>query len=480
LARAAGGCAKALRAASGQEQASQIARFHCSNFMRLMKEAPALSLDVANTGLGQEDFLPRVLQAIGPEMRQGVSQALLEKIVTSSLERWTACYKPGSQGPSDEVVDGLAMLVASSFPGACPKLLAWTVSEDSNFYCLALRIHQMLPLRMGAERSLSWAQLLLDGLLLVRGEAEAGRADCQTASCITVLLAACPPECVGPWVQRALSPLLVRCKSSSALWTLARRLCRALSGPARAGLAEVANAAEDVLRPETYAACGLLGYMQRLRCLAELVQSGYFEQEKLKAISGELQVLLASERVPVRVRTEVWAVHAECCLRRGEVADAAADFRVSVRYAIKHLASVDAAGARVASALSRVPGAHLTGSGTAAIKGLCSMDWPLRAAGLSAAAAATARRNVQADVQDVARSAILAFEEEHGYVISNDCKSGWMAEQAPAVAHQRKRRRLLENLASLPDALPSGEEVADELPELCAVVRAKIDVWLSA
>mmetsp|Transcript_53935 Transcript_53935/g.96567 ORF Transcript_53935/g.96567 Transcript_53935/m.96567 type:complete len:690 (+) Transcript_53935:44-2113(+) len=477
LARAAAGCAKALTAA-GQEQASRIARFHCSNFVRLMKEAPALSLEANGTGQEQEDFpLAAVLQATSPYLR-GTSHELLDKVLTQSLERWAACHK---QHPSDDIIDGLALLSASSAPGVLPKLLSWTVGEDAAFYSLALRIHQLLPSRMGAERALSWAQLLFDRLLLARGveAAEAGRAECQAASCIAVLIAACPAECAAPWVQHALSPLSVRGKSSPALWTLARRLCRALSGQSRGGLAQVAAAAEEVLRPETFAACGWHGCLQRLRCLAVLVRSGEFGQEKLKEMAGELQILLGSDRVPLQGRIEAWAVHGECCIELGE--NAAKDFSVSVRYAIKHLASVDAAGARVASVVSRVPGTHLTSAVPNVIKGLCCMDWPLRAVGLSAAAAATARQDAPADVHEIACSAVSAFEQEHGVVVS-DRPSGWMAENSSAVAYRRKRRRLLESLTTLPETFTpctETEDVEDNLPELCAAARAKIDMWLS-
>ncbi|CAE8663501.1 unnamed protein product, partial [Polarella glacialis] len=184
--------------------------------------------------------------------------------------------------------------------------------------------------------------------------------------------------------------------------------------------------------------------------LTTLIRSRAVSQNRLVAIADRLRGLLGSAQLPLEIRAEAWAAHAEACLLLG----ATGELRVAVRYAVKHLASLEPAGARVASVLSRASGMLLQGSAVA-VEGLCSVEWPLRAAGLAAAAAAAVRPDAPAPIREVARCAVDAFREESSELSSSPPAGGWSADPS---RQRRKRRRLLLELAALPDEASSFGE----------------------
>merc|ERR1712060_886201 len=180
------------------------------------------------------------------------------------------------------------------------------------------------------------------------------------------------------------------------------------------------------------------------------------------------------------------SVHAEMCLKTGNVDD----FRRSIRYAVKHLAELAPAGTCVASSLARAPGEFLVNTGNA-IEGLCGVEWPLRIAGLAAATAISARGRVPVPIFEIARNAVEAFVEKHGSMRP----VGWSGANVDALVtrelspatYRAKRRRLLVDITKMqdvqtavigPDRGAAGEVVDTEFAELCTAARACIDTWL--
>mmetsp|Transcript_87730 Transcript_87730/g.274836 ORF Transcript_87730/g.274836 Transcript_87730/m.274836 type:complete len:230 (-) Transcript_87730:184-873(-) len=212
----------------------------------------------------------------------------------------------------------------------------------------------------------------------------------------------------------------------------------------------------------------------------------------LKASGEKMRALLGDADAPLKLRVEAWCVHAEVCLRL----QAVDELRVSMRYAVRHLAGLERAGVRVAEVLARAPGALLAGSGPA-LEGMCGMSWPLRAAGLAAAAAICQRQGVPGALGKIAEQASTAFKEECGFTAGKGQKSTGLG-AGPACepslapwplspgAYRAKRRRLLEGIAHLPEASALADDgspgVAEpgkdaELAQLCAAALVRIRAW---
>eukprot|EP00930_Biecheleria_cincta_P039606 TRINITY_DN27209_c0_g1_i1.p1 TRINITY_DN27209_c0_g1~~TRINITY_DN27209_c0_g1_i1.p1 ORF type:complete len:796 (-),score=129.65 TRINITY_DN27209_c0_g1_i1:67-2454(-) len=570
LCLAAAGCAKASSSSAYPDdgkEAAQVAKFHCCNFFRLLKEAPCLQISG-----GSDDFpLGAVIESFRHQLALLPSGGhscteMLEKMLSASIERWIAFGENSSQHtqrhqhssdcfasclhdeavarflaavtlpllasgrlnwaaaaqtrvseilsvtllaseaffvmepartdsshhrcPHNKLMDALAVLVAQGAPGARSRLLAWTAAEDCHLYSLSLVVHRFLPARFGAERTTFWAHLLLDGFVLAPSETQRrgqqlSRAQRQAASCIAVLIAGCSSNVAEAWMQKALAPLSASASPPPGLWFLSTRLCRVRSDlDVTSSLVLAAySGVEAVFKPDSPAALEKVSRMQRLRCFSALVCSGVLAEKHVAAAAVQLRKLLASDQTPLQVRVEAWAAHANCCLHLG----AATDFRVSVRYAIKYFVSLDPAGARVAIALSRVPGALLSGS-CVAIRGLCSVDWPLRAVGLFAAASAFAELGASSQVREVAGAAVDAFVADYGdsakssadpsHSLWDSSRPGWLSND------DRKRRRLLQQLLSLPDRLQvqaaqENQHDLEKVHALCAAAQAKIGAWLS-
>ncbi|CAE7940054.1 unnamed protein product [Symbiodinium sp. KB8] len=497
LAHAAAACAQA--ACRDSEEAMLAARFHCSNFLRLAKEAPSLQAH----GKGQENVqafpLEVVLCAVRSELG-GVSTSmpnpLLEKVVAISLEKWTAgssdqvqeekwpetgqCHAydrlfakvalpllaskkipwefslQGRLLPAvldaaqaseakeftNEGADALAVLCAHGAPGARKRLLTWTLSESVSLYGVALRVHLFLTSRLGAERALAWAQFLMKGSDLLGGSRQCAlRAQSQVCSCIAVLLSSCHPNFLIPWVQNMFSSEM--CRAEELL--LVRRIV--------ASRPTVADELAEKLTTNVQAAPS----PAKLRCLGNIAR--LMPKEKLKVMCEMLRSILRSDSFDAATRAEAWAVHAWCCERLGDVSN----FRVGMRYAIKYFDKSDVMGTRVALVLSRVGGALFEGS-AGAIEGLCCATWPLRAAGLAAAASAMSE-DAPAAVRQVSRTAVSAFDE--GFIAQSDRL------EVPS-----KRRRLLQCLVNLPDKFDKAEGEED-ISHLCELSLSKIKSWQS-
>lgn len=198
------------------------------------------------------------------------------------------------------------------------------------------------------------------------------------------------------------------------------------------------------------------------------------------------QRLLGAEGLPPALRAQAWAVHAEACLLVG--AAASDDLRVSLRYAAKHLGALAPTGARVADVVARAPPAPPLGSSAGCLdasgpilEGLCGVEWPLRIAGLVAAAAAAEQPGAPAEVAEIASGAMLAFTEEYG-----GSPLGATADSfTRAKSYRAKRRRLLKHIVRLrqdtDDNDTKGGDAdggsSEELARLCAEARVCIDVW---
>ncbi|CAE7202915.1 unnamed protein product [Symbiodinium sp. CCMP2592] len=497
LAHAAAGCAQA--AGRDSEEALLAARFHCSNFMRLAKEAPSLQVHEGKGNL-QAFPLEVVLCAVRSELgafSTSMPNPLLEKVVAISLEKWTAgsslqqfqevkwpetgqCHAydrlfakvalpllaskkisdHGVRGQgrllpavldaaqaseakesSNEGADALAVLCAHGAPGARRRLLAWTLSESVSLYSLALRVHLFLTTRLGAARALAWAQFLMRGSDLVGGSRKCAlRAQSQVCSCIAVMSTSCHPNLLSPWVQNLFFSEL--CRADELL--LVRRIV--------ASHPSVADELAEKLTTDVQAAPS----PAKLRCLCSIVR--LMPKEKLKVMCEMLRSILRSDSFDAATRAEAWAAHARCCERLGDVSN----FRVGMRYAIKHFDKSDVTGTRVALVLSRVGGALFEGS-AGAIEGLCCATWPLRAAGLAAAASAMTQ-DAPAAVRQVSRTAVSAFDED-------------FIAQSDRLELPSKRRRLLQCLVNLPDKFVKAEGEED-ISDLCELSVSKIKSWL--
>jgi len=295
------------------------------------------------------------------------------------------------------------------------------------------------------------------------------------ASCLAVFLARMPPELAAPWVRRTLAPLHQTAGESEGattadgaaevpiLWLLARKLSAAIAGdPGEKGpLGVVVAWAADCVAESMGCGSSAKAETRGLRALAALVHAGALQDEgRLKATGSRMRAILGRAGVPVALRAEAWAAHAEVCLQM----DAADELRVSLLYAVRYLADHPSTGARVADVLARARG-RLLGGASQALEGLCGATVPLRLGGLAAAAAIVKRgASAGADpapaaVEEVAHGAVEAFEEE----------------QHRDGGTRAKRRRLLREIVQ--DSEAAG--VLDpDLKELCVAARARIDGWL--
>lgn len=560
LASAAAGAAPA----PGAGDVLFVAKFHCSNFLRLARDAPAIAREGFPLRQVMEAFAPAATALDTSDQAEAAlrpARELLEKSVAMALERWAgaasgpppendlrallasgttagllaraalpllaagriecsaaagpealivptealraeallaACLQAleagarAGVGTGAEGLSPLAALFAMGAPGVRPRALAWALSPEPRLYVLALRLHRELPRWLGPPRALAWAQLLAQGALGAGGGL-AGRLQCQVASCVAVILAHCPADRALGWIQTVLAPLLAPRRPGDAFaWALARRLAAALpGGPAAAAL--LALAGQGAEPPAGGRALRCRGALLRRLAAGSLPDA---DACQLKACGEEMRALLGNGGAPLKLRLEAWGVHAEVCLQM-ENAD---DLRVSMRYALRHLSGLERAGARVAAVLARAPGGLLEGSGPA-LEGLCGMSWPLRVAGLAAAAAISQREGVPRTVREKAEQAALAFKEECGLAdaagrAAAGPGAGGAAGPGPwplsPGAYRAKRRRLLEAIAGLPEAPAAatdgttGCEVAvggaecsmdAELPELCAAALARIRTW---
>lgn len=340
------------------------------------------------------------------------------------------------------------------------------------------------------------------------------------SSCISVLVVHCEKARVAVWIRELFSLPSARTGYCSqvrdhldrgALWQFVRRIGAAARGGNVAGRAALAEASPFVVEKPAASPSSLLPWSKRceLRSLVAFVRASAFETRKddLNIIGERLRRLLGAASLPLQMRVEAWAAHAEVCLRvRSERA-----FRISLRYAVKHLAESDVAGLHVACALQRAPAELLPGNAAAIMKGLCAAEWPLRVAGLTAAAALTMRATAMADkglgtVATTVCSAMLAFADEHPE--PGGCTNAtWQKERRSTAikgAHEAesvtmswpvsqavKRRRLLGELieelemepvmATKQDgncAIGKNPDVDEELTLLAVVARSRLDAWL--
>jgi len=379
--------------------------------------------------------------------------------------------------PSADDVDLLAALCATGAPGCRPKLLQWMVSRQPQMYFLALRVHRALPKWLGGAKAISWAQLLLEGFFMAEGQ-ECGREQSQAASCLAGLLAGCPPDHVASWTQSALAPLLWSEASDGppppSLWPLARRLGVLLStAPTSAPLTAVAERVAELGCARTRRR----NQRHELRLLSTLLRRNALEEAALSPVSARLRDLLREPALPNATRAQAWGAHSEACMRMG---GAASEMRVALRYAVRHLSDREASGAMVADALARARGSLLEGGNTV-VEGLSSHRWPLRAAGLAAAAAVVQHESAPTTMLGAAHGVVDAFREAHG----GPETGGWHQSSSPQTC-RAKRRRLLLELRELPDDRILGKQVADTQPDdedfraLCAAVRNRIGAWMES
>lgn len=269
-------------------------------------------------------------------------------------------------------------------------------------------------------------------------------------------------------------------------WLLARRLGAVIpSTGAGTVFHEIARITVDELSTGVDAAGDVKASVQSsgLRCLAAFTRSGILVQEDLERAGAGLRRLLSKPVLPPPVRTEAWVWHAQVCLR----ARAIDEFRIALRYAVKHLASDASAGARVAAVIAQAPIGFLEGA-AGTLEGLCSVEWPLRISGLAAAKSVQARAmGASVTAQEIATvdavaCALAAFAEEYGCVGGKPWANPTMGSDcAGAQAYQAKRRRVLLELAALPVQMADagGPQAADpDFAELCLSARGRIDAWL--
>eukprot|EP00929_Paragymnodinium_shiwhaense_P056456 TRINITY_DN28252_c0_g1_i2.p1 TRINITY_DN28252_c0_g1~~TRINITY_DN28252_c0_g1_i2.p1 ORF type:complete len:820 (-),score=155.68 TRINITY_DN28252_c0_g1_i2:148-2607(-) len=421
-------------------------------------------------------------------------------------------------------VDALAVLCAANAPGCRALLLTWVTSPEPALYCLAMRIHRSLPKWMGSKRSLDWAKLLVDGLLpikQVQGQRSNGhgRAHCQVASCMAVLLARCKAGAEGcEWLQDILASGSRRrppsgsgggsradCAdpaSSPLPGLLLRRMAYAAreapEGSVLKAILKTSGSAvgRAVLPPNDTLVLG------DLRSVAALIRCGHVPGELHRDLFKRLTSVLGRAALPVLFRTAAWSAVAELCLQQAD--SAGSEFQTALRYAVKHLHECQPAGARVADVLARAPPKLLTGQAPKILEGLCSLEWPLRVGGLSAAASLAAQATeeeratpkspfeaaggLQAHAPDalaVATSVLAAFREEYPHLNPGGHDTSRSTAQAtrPAwndSADERlaKRRRLLQELL----AEPSEEKDVscdEQFQRLCSNAQQRIGAWLS-
>lgn len=380
------------------------------------------------------------------------------------------CY--GTWRATTADVQMLAALFWSVCPPCCERLLTWTMSDRPQLYTLALRLHSSLPVVCGGHRAVAWAQLLLESLC---GEGDAlSRSHCQVASCISACLACCPADHVASWVHSALAPLLWADSTEGpppkALWALARRLAVSLpSSSAPNGSSPLQLVAERLL-DLVKAAEKRKDQRHELRACSAMLRHMNLDSAALASVAERARDMLREPLLSGGTRAQAWALHAEACLRLGS----AAELRIAMRYAVRHLSDRDASGALVADVLARAPGPLLDGT-AAIVEGLAGHRWPLRTAGLAAAAATAVRAAAPDQVQHVASSAVDGFCEEHGHRAG-----GWLPWD-PLQAMYTKRRRLLVELRDLPAAVE--QEACDDIASrrdfasLCLAVRSRLDEW---
>jgi len=540
-----------------------VAKFHCSNFLRLARDSPALMRECFPIRQVLEAFAPaasalggRPSEALDTGTEQPIvsmARELLHKLMGLAVERWATaangqpdvekleqflatpaladalvrCSLPFlasgrvdwsaiggpdalivstetikaeslltfvlkfiEVGPSDgfrgslrlgaSEVNALAMLFAAGAPGVRQRVLVWTFSSEPPLYCLALRLHQLFPLWLGAGRSLAWAQMLVQGAICAR-DGPPSRSQCQAASCAALVVARCPPAKATVWVQAALAPLIAAGPGDPtppvALWVLARRLAASLGSgdtPVVGILAALVNRRLEVGSGVDARGTQLEG--RAIRCFGVLTRKGALRNDVARlTLTGEcLRRILGSASIPLKLRIDVWAAHTEVCIQL----KAKDEFRVSMRYAIKHLSGLERAGVHVAAALVRAPNSMLDGVQTT-LDGLCRMTWPLRCGGLGAAAAISSRNGaVPAALVTTASHACDAFADDTcGRSGTNSANSGIARATGtwPMGPNglRAKRRRLLAELARLP------EDAAEdpELPALCSAAAARIATW---
>lgn len=374
-------------------------------------------------------------------------------------------------------LDSLGILFAVGAPGVRARVIAWTVAHEPRLYCVALRLHQVLPRWLGGARAAAWADQLLDGLLGV-GTGAPSRSQCQVASCITVLWAHCPQHVASESLRSSLGPMLrPGCGGAlpPAAWLLVRRVAASASSAVAAGngaASAAAGAAKGI------ASCissdlrsGQVVAAPQLRALAALLRAGLLPDAELAALGRGLRQLLSNAEVPLPLRVEAWASHAEVCMRT----KASDDFRVSLLYARKHLSPLPGANVRVLAALARAPAPLLSGGGPLPSSILeegagSEAPWPLRVAALAAASALIVRPGAPDALRAAAQAILKTFEQEAP-------RDADPASQARARAS--KRRRLLQELAQLPLDVGATEVAAQqELVNLCLASRARIEGWL--
>eukprot|EP00927_Polykrikos_kofoidii_P041690 TRINITY_DN35530_c0_g3_i1.p1 TRINITY_DN35530_c0_g3~~TRINITY_DN35530_c0_g3_i1.p1 ORF type:complete len:923 (-),score=141.24 TRINITY_DN35530_c0_g3_i1:247-3015(-) len=599
--------AAAAKAASAGQGAPEdaIATFHCSNFVRIVRDAPSLSA-------GQENFPLRAMaSALAPaatalwlgEKHSPASSStlrrrdMLSKVISLALERWLAGgirtenlqdamveqLEPllelsasvaapvlatnalllladasrggGRTGPLGQALLGVALgvlekgtLSSSWRPAACDiealaslcaagaprvrlRLWSWATSPEPVLYCLALRVHGALPKWMGVARAVGWAQqILADGLGAIE-DGSLGRGLCQVASCVAVLIGRCPPDVVvSDWVLSALAPILrdIRgphgggggsgcglvapqsAEGAQALaafaWPLVRRLGAVAARSNIQTIGTTVRSAAGALASALRSSSGKVGtdatsraadleeelsselpHKRKLRAVAALTRSGLLEEPQLEKARAHLQSILACAAVPLATRAEAWAAHAEACLCGAESV-CEEPFRILLRYAVKHLCSLQSAGVRVADALARAPWRFLAGDAHKILEGLSSVEWPLRTAGLAAAAAWTAAPDSKVtaplEAATTARSTVIAFAEERAH----DAMRATAARAAGSSFHgvlswpdarRAKRRRLLKELIDAELVGDDNDDEDQELHELCVAAASRVDAWRS-
>lgn len=271
------------------------------------------------------------------------------------------------------------------------------------------------------------------------------------------------------------------------LWVLARRL--AITSGAGGPVAAAMRALARHVVAEVGGGCRGGGGAERtalarqLRLLEVLLRAGAMSEQGLTPVRGDAQALLADGGAPLPLRSEAWCAHAAACCCRpdggdgaGVTAAAASDLRVAFRYAAKHLAVLPEMGVRVGAALARAPGPLLDGAENV-LEGLCSVGWPLRVCGLTAAAAALQRTGTPSPIGSLARAACAAFRIDG----DDGCGAvgGWAEAPIDARVLGAKRRRLLVHLVNLPTARGDEEAADPEFADLCLAARGRIDEMLA-
>jgi len=337
-------------------------------------------------------------------------------------------------------------------------------------------LHQTFPVWLGAGRALSWAQMLVQSAICV-SNGPPRRGLCQVASCAALVVARCPPAKAAIWVQAALAPLTAvgpGHPTAAALWVLARRLAATTGsghGPLGGMLAALVNQHLEAGAGVDARGTELEG--RALRCFGVLTRKGALSNNIgcLTHAGESFRRVLGKASIPVKLRIEVWAAHIEVCIQL----NAKDEFRVSMRYAVKHLSGLDRAGVRAAAALVQAPSVILDGA-QGALDGLCKMTWPLRCSGLGAAAAVCARNGaLPAALVTIARHACDVFAND---TCGHSDTNGGVARPTRAWPMgpdglRAKRRRLLVELAQLPEHATEDPE----LPALCSAAAVRIATW---